>query len=513
MNIFEIFYEPLKQKMQRDIASIFENYFSLPLTIICIIILALLVFYLHKKYKLVYFQKYLKISLILMLFLAGFASVLTMKIYWILKSEPATFSVGILNFYIVDEGGKLKITKEGIKIKRSIYETLLDLKKKECKLFSKIADPQFILLEQSTFAFSHLSPLNIQESFKDYTISKRANIIIWGYISDNGSIEEIKIFNKPNLFDEKNILAIATQDFIKKFEKLILESIKGVDISCQGEVVARFLYSFISQMPSVSIGAFSGDSIIGLKILDESKKVFTDTTKLIRITRKNMQLISWHEIIYDLNAAEVLRQAGKTDEAIEKVYKALTKNIYFPFDSSEIFKEKYNRYYAFSIAKKAAEIGEINQTSEREKKIALRLKLFKYDDEMFLFEMFNQYILESQSYHKNLEYYSKLAEQFPNSAIVYIFWGDAIKYYGSKAFKLNLDRVDAAIEKYQIAEKKDSWALIGLKIYAISLLQMIQEQERGNIKKAQTISKFKDSYKEKQIKFLESIEIKEYFEK
>ncbi len=67
--------------------------------------------------------------------------------------------------------------------------------------------------------------------------------------------------------------------------------------------------------------------------------------------------------------------------------------------------------------------------------------------------------------------------------------------------------------KYRIAEKLDpNWALIGAKIYTVSLLQYTQEKTIGHLKRAQQIKKTVDSYEQKFKKFEESLEVKKYFD-
>lgn len=482
---------------------------------IVVLLLIVVVAYFVFKVDFSYFSK-LVISL-LILALAILLPIITVKVYWRFHGPPSSFTIGVCNFFAVNENGKLCNSKQGTALKQFILKYISDINNLENNTYAKIIKPNIIEINPTDFEILSHSSLSLADLLKDNFVDKRAHIIIWGIISENGEIEKVNISYNKGLFYEEGVLKLKIADYFKRFDDLVVKLCRNKPPLDKAQIVANLFYAIISQTPSISTASQYKDISVGLKLLDESQKLwnksintYVSSTELSGI----YNLSSFFEIGYNLNRAALFKNAARSDEEIEAIYQILEKNPFFPLSTYEDFKKEYDLYYTSEVASKSLEFAKNdNSKSEEEKKrLSFKEKLYKYEGPYFLIDYFTQLIVVNAHYESNLGYYEKLATHHSREPLIYLFWGDAIKLYKSEPFALNLARVDAAIEKYKFAEQLDpEWPLIGSKIFVVSFLHFLQEQELGHRKKASQLKAVLEAYKEKQEKYGKTLEVKKFF--
>lgn len=453
---------------------------------------------------------------LLILALAISLPVIAVKSYWHFHGSPKSFTVGVSDFLMVNESGKLSRCKRGAELQQFILNCIREINNRENNTFARIIEPQFIEISLTDFEISRHSLLSLADYLNDNFADKRANIIFGGVVSESGEIGKLNVSYTKEFFYEEGMLKLKTSDYFKKFEELIVRLCSNRTQLDKAQIMANLFYAIISQSTTIAAASHYKDVSVGLKLIDESQQIWNKAiNRYVNPSESSdVKNLAMHfDIGYELNRASLFKNASRVNEEIEAIYRILVINPFFPFSSYVDFKKQYDIYYTSYVASKSLEFMKNDKTtSEEEKKqLFFRDKLYKYAGPDFLIEYFTELIVLSDNYSSNLEYYKKLSIHHPREPLIYLFWGDAIKLYKSKAFNLNLSQVDAAIEKYRIAENMDpEWPLIGSKIYIVSLLQSFQERELGHFKKADQIDALLGTYIKKLKKYGQTLEVKKF---
>jgi hypothetical protein len=454
------------------------------------------------------------VASLLILALGILLPIITGRAYLKFQGPPTSFTIGVCNFFVVSENGKLSNSKQGFALKQSILKDISDIHGRENNVYARIINSNIVMLNPTEFEISRHSLLNFDNFLKDNFVNKSAHIVIWGIISENAEIEKVNVSYKGGLFDEEGILKLKTTEYFKRFDTLVIKLCRNKPPLDKIQIIANLFYPIISMSPSIATASYYKDVSMGLKLLDDSQKIwnkaittYASTTDFLAIA----DLVSYFEIAYDLNRASLFHNAARGDAEIESIFRILEKNLFFPLSTYEDFKKEYDLYYTSTLATGSLEIAKLI-SEEDARKLSFKNKLYQYEGPYFLIDYFTQLIVLNDHYDSNLRYYKMLAVRHPREPLIYLFWGDAIKMYKSERFALNLARVDPAIVKYKFAEKLDlEWPLIGCKIYVASYLQFIGEKELGHWKKVAKIRTILESYKQKRDKYVETLEVKKFF--
>lgn len=487
------------------------NWFALAV----LILLVVSTYFVFKKVKLSRLTRLITSLLILALLI--FLPIVTVKVYWKFHAPPSSFTIGVCNFYVVNENGKLSTSRQGTALQQFILIHISDINNLENNTYVKVVKPNVIAINPTEFEISSNSLLSFAKLLKDDFVDKRAHIILWGIVSENGEIEKVNISYNKGLFYEDGVLKLKTTDYFGRLDDFIVKLCRNKSPLDKAKIASNLFYAVISQTPALSAASQYKDISTGLKLLDESQKLwnksiatYVTTPELAGIDK----LALYFEIVSDLNRVALFDHAKRSDDKIKTIARILEKNPFFPLSTYEDFKKEYDLYYTSTVASNGLEFVMKNTaiSDEETRKLFFKNKLYEYEGANFLIDYFTKLIVLNAHYEHNLKYYEILAAHHPREPLIYLFWGDAIKLYKSEPCALNLERVDAAIEKYKVAEKLDpEWSLIGSKIFIVSFLQFLQERELGHWKKVNKIKPVLEAYERKQMNYYQTLEVEKFF--
>jgi tetratricopeptide (TPR) repeat protein len=340
------------------------------------------------------------------------------------------------------------------------------------------------------------------ESFENLVrrFSSRCLGIMWGTVDKDGRLDRFEVTLHPVRYHGHRLVE---EQFGRKTRQVV----------GQREMPPRVVVRYIARMLASVWGASFGQMLNDLGRNLESVSVTADSRQLTEEALEELREYGGTDVTDLIRSQqkillpELLRQEawsllldGQIERALERLFEALKIDLFYPLANVREFADFYNHHYAYEththtdafnkwIVEQRAEdapewIKDLEETAPRLESRALadlpapNLVLF-----VGWFEI--SVVAEANIEGRVLKWFSELSQAYPENPFVLLYWGDALKVLAGPrdkwTEKTSLEKIDAAIEKYEAAYKLDpSLSVLAVRLstlYALTAFQFENTNE------------------------------------
>lgn len=474
--------------------------FTIPFLVIFIILISIAIIFLRKKF---FF-----ISLLTVIIIATVASYFYHQQKWSQTDyfNRKSLSIGFGDFLTLSKNGTFLRSTKGNLIAQLIYSTFGEDYLADKDILSKVTIITPFRIKMTDWELSRSNLITISGNMRKGRFKNQFDIGIWGVVSNDGSIQQIKLIVNDNMNIGPTLLNQSFSEMCNKYEELMIDAVRGKPLEIAGPILSKLFYAYFITTTADPAAIATQNPFVGTKLIDEAASYVNhclDTNN----NRRLVEISKFQNCTYSVRKATIFERAKNSSEFTKALYEALCIDPYYPFESYEEFKNKYASYSASNFfnwyIKDMKNADNFNEKS----------RLFSYNDHNFLFELFSKVIAENDGFEQNIRYFAQLESKYPNNALVYLFGAEAYKLSKDSSGHSKLATTNMAIEKYKRAEMLDpQWQLIGMKIAAAYKIKMDKMADSGySLKEIDKTFQISQPYIFKLVKYFTTPEMQRYF--